>query len=82
MRARCAKSMDTPKQTAHSCSKSGTSTTPPHKDNTMTSPYIEAFMLGYLKAALKEHLKPSIVEELFTEAEQAALDAAIARAGH
>lgn len=50
--------------------------------STTNTEYIDAYTLGYLKAALKEHLKPSIVEELFTEAEQAALDAAIARAGH
>jgi hypothetical protein len=50
--------------------------------NTLDTVYTDAYILGYLKAALKEHLKPSIVEELFTEAEQAALDAAIARAGH
>lgn len=50
--------------------------------STTNTAYIDAYTLGYLKSALKEHLKPSIVEELFTEAEQAALDAAIARAGH
>ena len=50
--------------------------------STTNTAYIDAYTLGYLKAALKEHLKPSIVEELFTEAEQAALDAAIARAGN
>lgn len=70
MRARCAKSMDTPKRTAHSCSKSGTSTTPPHKETTMTSPYIEAFMLGYIKAALKEQINPEEVDALFGEAER------------
>ena len=50
--------------------------------STLDTVYADAYRLGYLKAALKEHLKPSIVEELFTEAEQAALDAASARAGH
>lgn len=50
--------------------------------STLDTVYTDAYRLGYLKAALKEHLKPSIIEELFTEAEQAALDAASARAGH
>lgn len=45
-----------------------------HKETTMTSPYIEAFMLGYLKAALKDHLAADIVDSLFTEAEDAARD--------
>ena len=47
-----------------------------HKETTMTSPYIEAFMLGYLKAALKDHLAVDIVDALFKEAEDAAHDAA------
>lgn len=50
--------------------------------STLDTVYTDAYRLGYLKAVLKEHLKPSIIEELFTEAEQAALDAARARAGH
>ena len=50
--------------------------------STLDTVYTDAYRLGYLKAALKEHLRPSIIEELFTEAEQAALDAASARAGH
>lgn len=41
--------------------------------------FIDAYTLGYLKAALKEHIKPSLIEGLFTEAEQAARDALIAR---
>ncbi|MFR9871826.1 hypothetical protein ACL1AW_14750 [Corynebacterium striatum] len=52
---------------------------PPHKDNTMTSPYIEAFMLGYLKAAFKEHLSSELVDDLFDEAARAALSAKAAR---
>lgn len=33
---------------------------------------VDAFMLGYLKAALKDHLAADIVDSLFTEAEDAA----------
>ena len=36
----------------------------------MTSPYIEAFMLGYIKAALKEQINPEEVDALFGEAER------------
>ena len=36
----------------------------------MTSPYIEAFMLGYIKAALKEQINPDEVDALFEEAER------------
>lgn len=35
----------------------------------MDSPYIEAFMLGYIKAALKEQISPDTVDALFEEAE-------------
>ncbi|WP_172453507.1 hypothetical protein [Corynebacterium striatum] len=52
---------------------------PPHKETTMTSPYIEAFMLGYLKAAFKEHLSSELVDDLFDEATHAALRAKAAR---
>lgn len=41
--------------------------------------FINAYALGYIKAALKEHIKPSLIDELFTEAEQAARDALLAR---
>ena len=50
-----------------------------HKETTMTSPYIEAFMLGYLKAAFKEHLSSELVDDLFDEAARAALSAKAAR---
>lgn len=33
---------------------------------------IQAFMLGYIEAALKEQLAPEDVDELFAEAEAAA----------
>ena len=36
----------------------------------MTSPYVEAFMLGYIKAALKEQINPEEVDALFEQAEQ------------
>lgn len=35
----------------------------------MDSPYVEAFMLGYIKAALKEQISPDTVDALFEEAE-------------
>lgn len=38
----------------------------------MDTAYLEAFMLGYLKAAFKEQLDPKDVDELFAEAEAAA----------
>lgn len=41
----------------------------------MSPGYVDAFMLGYLKAALKEHLAADIVDSLFKEAEHAAHDA-------
>lgn len=53
--------------------------TPPHKETIMTSPYVEAFMLGYLKAAFKEHLSSELVDDLFDEAARAALSAKAAR---
>lgn len=37
---------------------------------------IQDFMLGYLKATLKEHLAADIVDSLFKEAEHAALESA------
>ena len=46
----------------------------------MDTAYLEAFMLGYLKAAFKEHLSSGLVDELFDEAERAALSAKAARA--
>lgn len=36
----------------------------------MTSPYVEAFMLGYIKAAFKEQINPDEVDALFEEAER------------
>lgn len=42
---------------------------------------VDAFMLGYLKAALKEHLAADIVDALFEEAEDAARDAANVKVG-
>lgn len=45
----------------------------------MNTAYLEAFMLGYLKAAFKEHLSSDIVDELFDEATRAALSAKAAR---
>lgn len=36
----------------------------------MTSPYVEAFMLSYIKAALKEQINPDTVDSLFEEAER------------
>lgn len=53
-----------------------------HKETTMTSPYIEAFTLGYLKATLKEHLAADIVDTMFEEAEHAALESAKTKAPH
>lgn len=47
----------------------------------MSSGYVDAFMLGYLKAALKEHLAADIVDSLFKEAEDAARDAANVKVG-
>lgn len=38
----------------------------------MNTAYLEAFMLGYLKAAFKEHLSSELVDDLFDEAEAAA----------
>ena len=46
----------------------------------MDTAYLEAFMLGYLKAAFKEHLSSGLVDDLFDEAERAALSAKEARA--
>ena len=43
--------------------------------------FIDAYTLGYLKAALKEHLAADIVDSLFTEAEDAARDAANVKVG-
>ncbi|WP_168162669.1 hypothetical protein [Corynebacterium sp. HMSC072A04] len=45
----------------------------------MSTPYLEAFMLGYLKAAFKEHLSSDLVDELFAEAARAALSAKAVR---
>ncbi|MHB2253177.1 hypothetical protein [Corynebacterium aurimucosum] len=36
----------------------------------MNSPYVDAFMLGYIKAALKEQINPDEVDALFEEAER------------
>ncbi|MDK4309509.1 hypothetical protein [Corynebacterium accolens] len=44
--------------------------------------FIDAYTLGYLKAALKDHLVADIVDSLFTEAEDAALESAGAKASH
>ncbi|WP_131771793.1 hypothetical protein [Corynebacterium striatum] len=52
---------------------------PPHKETAMNSPYIEALMLGYLRAAFKEHLSSELVDDLFVEATHAALRAKTAR---
>lgn len=41
----------------------------------MNPGYVDAFMLGYLKAALKEHLAADIVDTMFEDAEHAALGA-------
>ena len=41
-----------------------------NKETTMTSPYVDAFMLGYIKAALKEQINPNEVDALFEEAER------------
>ena len=38
----------------------------------MDTAYLEAFMLGYLKAAIKEQIDPKEVDELFAEAEAVA----------
>ena len=46
----------------------------------MDTAYLEAFMLSYLKAAFKEHLSSGLVDDLFDEAERAALSAKAARA--
>lgn len=48
----------------------------------MNSGYVDSFMLGYLKAALKEHLASDIVDTLFEEAEKAALELAKTKASH
>lgn len=48
----------------------------------MSSGYVDAFMLGYLKAALKEHLAADIVDAMFEEAEHAALESANVKAPH
>lgn len=48
----------------------------------MNPGYVDAFMLGYLKAALKEHLAVDIVDALFEEAENAALESANVKAPH
>lgn len=45
----------------------------------MDTAYLEAFMLGYLKAAFKEHLSSGLVDDIFDEAERAALSAKAAR---
>lgn len=45
----------------------------------MDTAYLDAFMLGYLKAALKEHLSPELIDDLFDEAERAAISAKAAR---
>lgn len=45
----------------------------------MNTAYLEAFMLGYLKAAFKEHLSSELVDDLFVEATHAALSAKAAR---
>lgn len=47
----------------------------------MNPGYVDAFMLGYLKASLKERLASDIVDNLFTEAEDAARDAANVKVG-
>ena len=36
----------------------------------MNTAYLEAFMLGYIKAALKEQINPDEVDALFEEAER------------
>lgn len=36
----------------------------------MNSSYVDAFMLGYIKAALKEQINPNEVDALFEEAER------------
>lgn len=51
----------------------------PKESTPMNTAYLEAFMLGYLKAAFKEHLSSDIVDELFDEATRAALSAKAAR---
>ncbi|HAT1504246.1 TPA: hypothetical protein I8W56_002336 [Corynebacterium striatum] len=38
----------------------------------MNTTDIQAFMLGYIEAAIKEQLDPKEVDELFAEAEDAA----------
>lgn len=48
----------------------------------MNPGYVDAFMLGYLKAALKDHLAADIVDTMFEEAEHAALESAGAKAPH
>lgn len=40
----------------------------------MNTEYLEAFMLGYIKAALKEQLCHDEVDALYEEAEKCALD--------
>lgn len=44
--------------------------------------FIDAYVLGYLKAAFKEHLAADIVDALFEEAENAALESANVKAPH
>lgn len=46
----------------------------------MNTGNVDAFMLGYLKAALKERLAADIVDTMFEEAEHAALESANAKA--
>jgi len=48
----------------------------------MNSGYVDAFMLGYLKATLKKHLAADIVDTMFEEAEYAALESANVKAPH
>lgn len=47
----------------------------------MNTAYLEAFMLGYIKAALKEQLCHDEVDALYEEAEKCALES-IRRRGH
>lgn len=44
--------------------------------------FIDAYTLGYLKVALKERLAVDIVDALFKEAEDAALESDGAKASH
>ena len=41
--------------------------------------FIDAYTLGYLKAALKKRIDSNLVDELFAEAEQAARESLVAR---